>query len=93
MEVQLLGRLADVALTLAIMGYFLWELNKKNERLSQRNDDLVEKMHLKDLENIKTLEAISKTIDKLGTENVKEIKNHISERTADIKNELQRYGK
>ena len=93
MELELLRKLIDNGLTLGIMGYFLWQMNKRNEKLDAKNNDLIEKMHLKDLENIKTLEAIGKTIDKIQNENVKDIKEHITARTADIKAELQRYGK
>ena len=94
-DINFLTRLADVAITLALMAYFLRDLYRRNQKLEDKNTDLIEKMHFKDLENIKTLEAISKMLDNLernGHEKVRDIKTHITERTAEIKDELRRYG-
>ena len=96
LEIDLVNRLLDYGLSIAVIVVVAYLLNRKNNELEAKNTDLVEKMHHKDLENLKTLEAIGRVLDELknnGSENHKEIKDHITERTREIRDELSRYGK
>jgi uncharacterized membrane protein len=96
MEIEVINRLLDYGLSIAVVVVVAYLLNRKNNQLESKNTDLVEKMHHKDLENLKTLEAISRLLDDLkivGSENHKEIKEHVSERAREIRDEISRYGK
>lgn len=93
-DFNILYRLADTALTLGILGIGLFTLYKRNLSLETRNQELIDKMHMKDLENIKTLELISRgieNIEKNERENITVIKTHIDERTRELKEEIRRY--
>lgn len=95
-DLNIWTRLADNALTLLIMGIAVYALWKKNSELEERNKELIDNAYEKDVKNIITLENIGKSIDKIYLEhgtNFKEIKEHISERTSELKEELQRYRK
>jgi hypothetical protein len=94
-NIEIFSKILDYGLSVGIVLLVAWFLNKKNTILEEKNLDLIEKMHHKDLENLKTLEAISRILDEVktnGNENTKEIKEYISERTKYIEEEIRRYG-
>jgi hypothetical protein len=93
-ELSIWGRLADTAITFGVMSIGVWMLWQKNTELEKRNVELVEKGHTKDLENIKTLELIARTIERLesnGNVNTESVKRHISERITEVREDLRRY--
>lgn len=75
------------------MGYGLYFLVKKNNELENKNQKLVDKMYDRDMENIRSLELISKTIEKIesnGAVDTREIKEHITEQTKNIRDDISR---
>lgn len=92
-NIELFYKLADTAVTLAVMAFGLYFLVKKNTQLETKNQNLVDKMYERDMENIRSLELISKTIEKIesnGAVDTREIKEHISEQTKNIRDDIQR---
>jgi hypothetical protein len=93
-ELTVWGKLADIAITFGVMSLVCYVLWHRNMELERKNVELIEKSHQKDLENIRTLEMIAKTIEKLehnDNVNTESVKRHISERINEIREELRAY--
>jgi len=76
--------LMNVAPVVVVMSLAVYELWKKN-------NVLIDKIHERDLQNLKTLEqmlAALKQIEAKGDHHFDELKKHVSERVQEIKSQL-----
>jgi hypothetical protein len=84
-EFNIVDYLFNVAPVAVVLGLSTWELWKHNK-------DLTEKIHARDLENLRTLEQMLgalRQIEEKGTANHDDLKNHITERVASIRARLE----